>query len=73
MENFDYNIYVLAEKTYVDNHLQLKRDQIFPYGWYENKDYRTKNMLIAAAIKENKLIEETNSYKELVLKRSNKE
>ena len=69
MNNLDYDLYVLAELAYKKEHLDLKEDDLYPRGWYSTTNYKEKNELIANAIKEGKLIENTDKYKEYVLRR----
>ena len=69
MNNLDYNLYVLAEIAYKNEHQDLKEDDLYPNDWYGWDNYREKSELIASAIKERKLIKDTNLYKEYVGKK----
>ena len=71
MNNLDYNLYVLAELAYKNEHLDLKENQLYPANWYETKDYKEKNEIIAEAIKEKVLIIDTKRYKEYVSRNTN--
>ena len=66
MSNLEYNIYVLAELAYKDEHLDIKEDELYPGKWYEYTDYREKTEIIADAIKRKKLIKDTDMYRAYV-------
>ena len=69
MNNIDYNLYVLAELSYKNEHLDLKEDMLYPDGWYYLSNYKEKNEIIVEAIKEKKLIKDTDRYKKLFEKK----
>ena len=66
MNNLDYNLYVLAELSYKNEHLDLKEDMLYPDGWYYMNNYKEKNEIIAEAIREKKLIKDTDIYKSFI-------
>ena len=63
MEDLDYKLYVLAELSYKKEHPGVKEETLFPLDWYSISDYKLRNEIIAEAIREKKLIEETQKYK----------
>ena len=69
MNNLDYDLYVLAELAYKNEHLDLNEEDLYPNNWYSTNDYKAKNEIIASALKEGKLIENTDKYKEYIGKR----
>ena len=66
MDELDYKLYVIAELSYKKEHPELKEEQLFPVGWYSNNNYKLKSEIIAEAIKNKVLIENTKKY-ELIL------
>ena len=56
----DYNLYVLAELSYRNQHSNEK--DIFPNDWYSMQDYKYKVEILAEAIANKKIIEETYLY-----------
>lgn len=66
MDEMDYRLYVLAEINYKKAHPEIKEDDLFPIDWYNSNNYKLKNEIIAEAIKEKKLIEETSKYQYLI-------
>lgn len=61
-------LYTLAELAY-QNHFENttdNNDNLYPEGWYENKNYRLKIEIITDAIQSNTLIENTPKYQEMV-------
>ena len=62
------NIYTLMELSY-QKHFSGKYenvDELYPLGWYENNNYKTKIEIISEAITTNKLIVNTEKYQFLV-------
>ena len=66
MDDLDYKLYVLAELSYKKEHPELKEGQLFPIGWYSNNNYKLKNEIIAEAIKNKTIIENTPKYRLLL-------
>ncbi len=66
MENKLFELYTLAELSYKKHFNNLNDDELFPSGWYGNKDYRTKIEIITEAIKLNTLIINTPSYLKII-------
>ena len=66
MDEMDYKLYVLAELSYKKAHPEIKEDDLFPLDWYSNNNYKLKTEIIAEAIKEKKLIEETSKYQGII-------
>lgn len=63
-----FQLYTLAELAY-QKHFEKNidnKEHLFPENWYENKNYKLKIEIITEAIKENKLIEYTQKYQEIV-------
>lgn len=62
------NIYTLMELSYQKHFTgQYENlDELYPLGWYENKNYRTKIEIMSEAIATNKLIINTEKYQCLV-------
>ncbi len=64
-------LYNILELKYLEKNGYESKDlknvflEIYPFRWFETKDYKDKIMILAEAINENKLIVETNSYNEL--------
>ena len=65
MENKLFELYTLTELTYEKKFNNLKdKDSLYPEGWYSNKNYKEKIDILSEAIKDNKLIINTNKYNE---------
>jgi len=64
----DYDLYVMSEIAYKDKYKLDSEDELFPDNWYSSKNYKVKIEIIAEAIEKNILIEETDRYKESVIK-----
>ena len=62
MDELDLNLYVIAEIRYKKEHLGEDEKNIFPADWYSSKNYKLKTEIIAEAIKNKVMIEETNLY-----------
>ena len=57
-----FELYILAELSYKKHFNNLSDDELFPSGWYGNKNYQKKIEIICEAIKTNTLIVNTKSY-----------
>lgn len=63
-----FELYTLAELSY-QNYFKDTTDDIedlYPVGWYENKNYKEKISIISEAIKTNTLIVNTPSYQNII-------
>lgn len=60
-----YKLYISAEINYINKNKNKKMDDLFPIEWYKSLDYVLKTKIIAEALKNNILVQETNLYKEL--------
>ena len=56
----------MAELSYKKYFNTTKEEDLFPIGWYENKDYKSKIAIITEAIKTNTLIVNTPSYLNII-------
>ncbi len=70
MENFDYNYHVIADALYREKHLNLNPSNLYPEGWVENTDWKTKTEIIQSAVTEGKLIGDSKAYKKYVLSKN---
>ncbi len=61
-----FELYTLAELSYKKQFNTTKEEDLFPIGWYENKDYKSKIAIITEAIKTNTLIVNTPSYLNII-------
>lgn len=70
MENKLFELYTLAELTYESlfKNIVKDKDELYPIGWYENKNYQEKIEILSEAIKKNKLIINTKSYQNIIEK-----
>ena len=50
MDNELFKLYVLAELRYKKHFNNLNDDDLFPSGWYGNKNYQKKIEIICEAI-----------------------
>lgn len=66
----DKELYILAVLKYKKQHLNLNDDSLFSKEWILNNNYHLKTIIIAEAIKNNMLIEETPTYKKTFLDNS---
>ena len=66
MDNELFKLYVLAELSYKKHFSNLSDDELFPGGWYGNKNYAKKIEIISEAIKNNTLIINTDSYQDII-------
>lgn len=62
MDNKLFKLYVLAELKYKKHFDNVNDNELFPSGWYGNKNYQKKIEIICEAIKTNTLIVNTKSY-----------
>ena len=67
VDNKDKQLYILAVLKYKKQHSNLTDDILFSKEWTLNDNYHLKTLIIAEAIKNNLLIEETSSYKKIFL------
>ena len=61
-----FELYTVAELLYKKKFNTTKEEDLFPIGWYENKDYKSKIAIITEAIKTNTLIVNTPSYLNII-------
>lgn len=61
-----FELYTVAELSYKKHFNTTKEEDLFPIGWYENKDYKSKIAIITEAIKTNTLIVNTPSYLNII-------
>jgi hypothetical protein len=66
MDDLDYKLYVLAELSYKKEHPDIEEDELYPQDWYSFNNYKLKNEIIAEAIRNKQLIQETPKYQELI-------
>ena len=66
MNNKLFELYTLSELTYKKHFHNLTDEELFPPEWYANKNYQKKIEIICEAIKTNTLIENTNSYLDII-------
>lgn len=69
MDNELFKLYVLAELSYKKHFSNLNDDELFPSGWYGNKNYQKKIEIICEAIETNTLIVNTKSYLDIIEKK----
>jgi hypothetical protein len=62
MDDLDYKLYVLAELSYKKEHPEIPEEDLFPIGWYSTENYKLKNEIIAEALREKILVENTKKY-----------
>ena len=62
MDEQDLNLYIIAELRYKKEHLNENKESIFPVDWYSSRNYKLKTEIIAEAIKNKTIIENTNLY-----------
>lgn len=63
-----FELYTLAELSY-ENHFKnmLKStDELYPDGWYENKNYKVKIEILYEAISTSTLIVDTQGYQKII-------
>lgn len=61
-----FELYTLAELTYKKHFNNLTDNELFPIGWYVNKNYQKKLLIISEAIENNTLIVNTSSYLDIL-------
>jgi len=66
--NNEFELYTMAEIAY-EKKFKDNEELLYPKNWYQNKDYKQKIEIIAEAIKENILIENTEKYKKTLIKK----
>ena len=62
MDELEYKLYVLAELNYKKEHPDKKEEDLYPFDWFSINNYRLKNEIIAEALKNGKLIKDTQKY-----------
>ena len=65
MDDLDYQLYVLAEISYKKEHPEIKEEDLFPLDWYATNNYKLKSEIIAKALQNKILIEETEEYNKI--------
>ena len=63
-----FKLYNLAEMAY-EKHLENKfanKEYLYTEGWYSKQNYKLKIEIIAEAIKNNVIIENTSKYQETI-------
>lgn len=60
-----FELYTLAELKYQKHFSNVNDNELFPDGWYGNKNYQKKIEIICEAIKTNTLIVNTKSYQDI--------
>ena len=66
MDNELFKLYVLAELKYKKYFNNVNDNELFPSGWYDNKNYQKKIEIICEAIENNTLIVNTKSYLDII-------
>lgn len=62
MDELDYKLYVLAELNYKKAHPGMSEEELYPTDWFSINNYKLKSEIIAEAIKENVLVQDTKRY-----------
>ena len=62
MDDLDYKLYVIAEINYKKAHPDMDESNLYPNDWYSFSNYKLKNEIIAEALRENKLVKDTEKY-----------
>ena len=60
----DKDLYTIAVMRYKEAHSDIDADNLFTIEWNLSNDYKLKNIIIAFALQNNCLVEETDLYKE---------
>lgn len=63
-----FKLYNLAEMAY-EKHFEnnfANKEYLYPEGWYSKQNYKLKIEIIAEAIKNNVIIENTSKYQETI-------
>ena len=63
-DNKDKDLYTIAVLRYKEEHPELDEYNLFPIEWNLSSDYYLKNVIIAQAIKNHVLVENTELYHE---------
>lgn len=58
----DKDLYTLALIRYQEEHPDIDYNDMFSVDWNLNKDYKLKTIIVAKAIKNHTLVEETELY-----------
>lgn len=61
-----FELYTLAEIKYKKYFNNVNDNELFPSGWYDNKNYQKKIEIICEAIETNTLIVNTKSYLDIM-------
>lgn len=64
-----FQLYTLAEMAY-QKHFENKAkniEELYPFGWYSDENYKEKITIIAEALKTEVLIVDTPSYKNMII------
>ncbi len=64
-----FQLYTLAEMAY-QKHFENKVknvEELYPFGWYSDKNYKEKIAIIAESLKTETLIVDTPSYKNMII------
>ena len=64
MNDLDYKLYVLAELNYKKSNPGVLEENLYPDDWFSINNYRLKNEIIAEAIRDKKLIKDTQKYQQ---------
>jgi hypothetical protein len=64
MNDLDYKLYVLAELNYKKSNPDVLEENLYPDDWFSINNYRLKNEIIAEAIRDKKLIKDTQKYQQ---------
>ena len=65
-DEMDYKLYVLADLGYKHSFPGIGEESLYPDGWYSLTDYKKKSEILAEAIQNKKLINDTALYQELL-------
>ena len=65
----DKDLYTIAVLRYKEENPNLDPNNLFPIEWNLNKNYKLKNEIIAQALLNHILVEETELYKENFIKK----
>lgn len=65
----DKDLYTLAVLSYKKENPNLDLDNLFSSDWNLNKDYKLKVEIIAEAIQKGILVEDTDTYKQVFVKK----
>lgn len=63
-----FELYTLAELTYQNHFKNMVKstDELYPDGWYENKNYKVKIEILSEAISTSTLIVDTQGYQKII-------